>query len=642
MKPPFFTFTVAPLTVLPFQKTLFTYGYNQKLSTGSIVTIPLSGRTVQGVVLAMAPYPNKTTPAWLKNIISTEERPPLTENQLALAEEVSNITFTPLGRVLKHFVPKQAKVRKVPEIQNPPLRFPTKPSPAIEEALTLLKKDDTVFLPLSPHASSLDALFSLVIKLKKKQGQILILTPDIASAARIEKAWEPYQEAETLVSLYHTKTPGQYFEAWNRIQEGSAQIIIATRHGLFAPFKNLTAIIQLDPNDESYKQWDMSPRYHTESVLPVLQNMWDAKLIKAAVIPLLSVIAEKISSPAPLSSPVQPEWINLKIERYQKNWSAFSKGLEAAMREALTEKKQILLYVHQGGLESFSVCKECRTIFRCPSCQSALKLTSSDHYQCSHCGFRSSLFPQCPQCKNIDFKSVGYGTEKVAREVRKVFPGAEVAITDKKHLEDHKKVRKFLESTEKKEPDILITTASFLRFPPLSQLVLVAIIDADTLLNLPGFRKDEQFVELIEKAKSLLEPNGRLLVQTYHPHSDIFQKIDLGDTPKLLETLLEERTLLHYPPVYRALTLEARPKKKDGVELLRSATRKVKELIDKHPDKKILKKSILIQAATRKERGKEVPYTLIRYQPPLHPALTDFLAKQADHIFIDHDPLRIT
>lgn len=640
MKPSFFTLTVAPLTVLPFQKPLFSYRHSESLERGTIVNIPLSGRTIQGIVLEAHPSPNDTKPDWLKAIYSVEERSPLTSAQLEIAQAVSEMTFTPLGKVLKHFVPKKAKVRKSAQKTAPARKTKSFPkNNVVSPLLTLLKKEVSVFLPLPFKTETLLTIGAIAKKLlETTKGQILIITPDIQSAVRLEKAVEPYFPLSIVTSLYHTKTPGQYFEAWNQVQTGSAKIIIATRSGCFAPFKNLGAILQLDPSDEAYKQWDMSPRYHTQYVIPLLQEQWRAKLVQIAPLPSLSALKEKIVSLSAAHYSTAPEWINLKIERYQKNWSPFSKVLQTAIKETLSEKKQVLLYVHQSGMESFSVCVECRTIFRCPSCTSVLKLSGSDHYYCKHCGFKSNLFPQCPECKNIHFKSVGYGTEKVAREAKKLFPGAVVAITDKKHLEDHKKVARFIDLAEENEANILITTASFLRFPLLSRPGLTAIIDADTLLNLPGFRKDEQFINLIEHLKGLLEPKGRLLVQTFHPESDLFQKITKDEAITLLEQLLEERLLLRFPPFYRALALEARPKKREGAEVLKKTSKKLRELVSRHP----AKKKMVVQAATRKVRGKDVSYTLLRYEPPIAPELTQFLARNADHIFIDHDPLHIT
>src|SRR5688572_18715889 len=113
MKPLFFTVTVAPLTVLPFQKTIFTYGSPTKLSLGTVVSVPLSGRTVPGIVLSVSPMAPETQKSdWLKNILSVEDRAPLTKKQIALATAISEMSFTPLGKVLKHFVPKEAKARK--------------------------------------------------------------------------------------------------------------------------------------------------------------------------------------------------------------------------------------------------------------------------------------------------------------------------------------------------------------------------------------------------------------------------------------------------------------------------------------------------------------------------------------------------
>lgn len=638
-----FVIDVAPLTVLPFRKAVFSYYHTKQLEPGAIVVVPFSGQSLSGIVLK-----SRTTTielqAELKNISSVEERPILTKQQIALAQAVSTMTFTPLGKVLKHFVPKKAKVRKILKQEGKLQRFITTEADDTrsKKMLNTLQKCDSLFVSIPAHARGLMSLLALIKSVQRQHsGQILFLVPDISTAVRLEKSWMPYYKPDEIVSLYHTKTAGQYYEAWESIQTGHARIIIATRHGMFAPFQDLQAIMQLDPADESYKQWDMSPRYHAEHVIPSLQKIWQAKYVGVGVLPSLSLLKNEFPWIGKEKYEITPERINLKIERYQKNWGIFSVPLQSALKEALGEKQQVLLYVHQGGLESFSVCKECRTIFRCPNCKNALKLTLSDHYHCKFCNFKSNLFPACPNCKNIHFKSVGYGTEKVAKEVQKLLPGALVKIADKNNLGDHKKVDQFLENTSKNEPDILIATSSYLRFPPLSCLTLVAIIDADILLNLPGFRKDEQFIELIEKAKSLLSaiPKGKLLVQSYHPESDLFHKIEHLEIQTLLETLLAERKTLRYPPEYRCFLLTARPKLKHGAEFLQKSTSELKVLLTKNS---ALKKNTLVQSLERKERGKLQKYTLVRYLPPLQPLLSQFLEKRADTILIDHDPLHIT
>lgn len=641
MKISLITVTVAPLTVLPFQKSLFTYRSPQKLLLGTLVTIPFSGRTLTGVILNCIENSAEDAER-LKEILAIENREPLTPEQIALAHEVSNLTYTPLGKVLKHFVPKLAKARISNSTKNTSATVLSKKiHPEISQILAALDASPSVSVTLGAHQKNLSDLAALLVHFQKKQsGQILVLVPDIASAVRIEKSWEGIFPEYSLVSLYHTKTAGQYYQAWSAISTGQPQIIIATRGGLFAPFKNLALLIQIDPNDEGYKQWDMSPRYHTNQVIPFLQNIWDLKYIEASVAPTLTSLVQRYPVfSLSQSEPVTPTWVNLKIERYQKNWGALSEPLKLSIRETLTAKKKVILYVHQSGLESFSVCKECRTIFRCPSCKNVLKLTRSDHYHCKHCGFTSALFPQCQNCKSIDFKSVGYGTEKVAKEVQKEFPGANVSIADKSHLGDHKKVATFLERSLGNEPDILVTTASFLRFPPLSEVALVAIIDADILLNLPGFRKDEQFVDLLERLKSILSPKGKLLVQSFHPESDLFQKIETLSNQDVLAGILAERKLLRYPPFYRALTLEERPKQKQKKELLQAASTELKTLLVKNPE---IKKTVTLQQVNKKVRGQEKKYTLLRYLPPLPAIIHTFLTSKADTIIIDHDPLSFT
>jgi primosomal protein N' (replication factor Y) len=325
-----------------------------------------------------------------------------------------------------------------------------------------------------------------------------------------------------------------------------------------------------------------------------------------------------------------PEYINLRLERYQKNFSPLSQELQGILESNILLKKQSLLFVHQGGLESFSVCKECKTIFACPECQTPLKLTKSEQYSCRQCHFQSKLFPSCPQCQGLLFKSIGFGTQKVQKEVQKRFPRAQVLLADKSVFFSTKTEDAFFKNLAQNPPDVVVCTEAFLRFSPLPELSLIAIIDADSLLSFPGIERDERFLGLLKRALVQLQntPTGRLLVQTFHPENSLLRSTQKEPLEVILEGILEERKLLSYPPVTRGIHIHTRPRKKGSEEALQ----KLFTDLEQHA----ISTARLVTKNTKKGTEQNIA---LRYTPPLVDPLLSLLSSAADTTLIDHDPL---
>ncbi len=633
-----FQLEVAPLTVLPFQKAVFSYLSHEPVSPGDLVRISFAGRTLSGAIMRVTPLEETTDDLKrLKYIGGVINPSAFTEHQIQLAQSISQDTFTSLGKVLKHMDPKcvTERVKKTSENGAPVIKPPrtTKEDAALVTSITALPAEEKrIFLTLPSTQAGLLSLVRVLLAHKKKDSQTLVLVPDILLLEQVLSLLTTLAPKETssVAVLHSHRSAGAYYSAWQNTQNGSAQIILATRHGIFAPFKNLATIFHIEPSDDAYKQWDMSPRYQTSAAVDTLLGLTDARLFSIGTLPFAATIT---LGELPATS-IAPEYINLRFERYQKNFGAISTPLEAALRETLSREESALLFIHQSGLESFSVCAECKTIFRCPQCTTPLRLTVSDEYTCHQCNYKSSLFPSCPECHSIHFKSVGFGSEKVKREVQKMFPGATVFIADKKHLAAEKDLTEYLQKIAATPKSILITTGSLLRFPPLPKLTLTAIIDADSLLSFPDFRKDERFLEYITRAKSQLPPNtGRLLVQTFHPENHFFQSVKERSVASLSESLFEERELLLYPPFARGITISQRPKKKGSAEALPLLFTELSELAKTE--------KLRLQWHTKKMKLRTTEHIVLRYVPPMTPTLTALLTRFADITLIDQDPLTL-
>src|SRR3990172_9311452 len=112
---------IAPLVILPLARPpFFSYLSSESINRGSLVAIPFGKRAIEGAVFDCAPLPGlarldesaRQAPVWMKWVSKVIEKQFLTAEQLELAQYVSEEYFTPLGKTLKHFLPKRTKARK--------------------------------------------------------------------------------------------------------------------------------------------------------------------------------------------------------------------------------------------------------------------------------------------------------------------------------------------------------------------------------------------------------------------------------------------------------------------------------------------------------------------------------------------------
>ncbi len=640
---------VAPLVILPLNRSpLFTYASDVPITPGSLVSISFGPQTSEGIVFDCQVLPGPK-PHWMKYINRVLEESVVTTDQCTLAEQVSEEYFTPLGKTFKHFLPKKVLSRKKQVFQK-------------RKQLTLraTKEEQHIikaFLEENPLPRFLDTsllpdpkkTIALIAKALIKKEQVLIIVPEITLVFGWENMLRDYfSDSETAV-LHSKLSPGASFSTWERIRSGEARLILSTRQGLFAPFQKLGAVIVLEEQDESYKQWDMSPRYHGKKVASLLASITQAKLLLVSGTPSVESvyhIQKKLLLPLrPLSehASITPALtiVNLKLERYRRNFSPLSEALALSLRDAIDRGEQALLYINRQGLNAFSVCESCKSVFRCQKCSHPLGSTKEGTFHCAACGYTTGLFPSCPTCGHLVFRHVGFGTERIEKEVRRLLPHATTARIDSTTLKTAGTLEKVYQDGRHGNIDILIGTQMILKDPPLPKLTLIAMIDADSLLLFPDFQADERLFRDLSRAVRQVakQHTGRVFVQTFRPEGAFFQKIAEKDSRQMLEHMLTERDELRYPPFFRFLSLLCQGKtEKEVTDTAHSLSAALQKKLPKE-----YRLSPPRPATFLKKKARYESRILLRFpaDTPLTDELRTLLKKSSRECIIDMDPLTL-
>jgi primosomal protein N' (replication factor Y) len=153
-------------------------------------------------------------------------------------------------------------------------------------------------------------------------------------------------------------------------------------------------------------------------------------------------------------------------------------------------------------------------------------------------------------------REFGVGTERVAEEVARLFPGARVLRMDSDtttRVGDHARILSAFEESG----DVLVGTQMVAKGLDFPTVTLVGVVAADVGLHIPDFRAAERTFALISQVsgRSGRARPGEAIVQTYSPAHPAIVYAAAHDYAGFAETELDERRALHYPPFVRLVYL---------------------------------------------------------------------------------------
>jgi primosomal protein N' (replication factor Y) len=657
-----FCVEVAPLTSIPLSRSpLFTYFSEQEVAPGSLVTVPLFTRSLQGIVFKSMPFserPAETRHFKLKPVERVLKDRFLTEEQLRLAQFLAQEYFTALGRCLVHFTPHITKARHTPVLPKPqpekrrPIRLTQEQKTVVELFSQPSKKPFYLFGPAS--SGKTEVYMRSIQKKLKNDEQALILVPELTLLPQEQERYGAFFGEEQIAVLHSHMAPGRFFQAWEKIRRGEVKIILGTRQALFAPFRKLSVLVVDEEQDDAYKQWDMSPRYDARTLAEVLAQIHGANLIFGSATPGLERFYRTQTQDYTLATlsplPQQPEYsidlVNLCLERWKKNASLLSATLAMELGFALKHKRQALIFINRQGMSTFTTCVRCQTLLRCPACDRALVYDAAEGvYRCLHCPHKSGSFPACGQCGGMDFKNFGIGTQKVEREILKQFPQARVLRMDRQTMAKSGAQEKAYRLFAEGKADILIGTQMSTKGWDLPNITLVGIIDSDSLFAFPDFKTDEKaFQHLLQAVGRMARIGsrfpGKAVIQTFHPENAVLAAVQKKDFLGFFRHTLDQRQDLSYPPFGRLIKLVFQDKDLQKVERETQKTyRRLQEIA-----RDLSRVAILPPYApmVSKTRGHHRKHLIIRLKrPDLPPEIRQFLQTVSGTWAIDVDPINL-
>ena len=406
---------------------------------------------------------------------------------------------------------------------------------AMEDILS--SSQNVVLLQGVTGSGKTEVYLHLSEKILSSGGNVLMLVPEINLTPRMVEYFQR-RFGDQVAVLHSELSDGERYEEYRRIKRGEASIVIGARSAVFAPLPHIALIILDEEHVDSYKQENM-PHYHAREVAIWRGEQEGAKVVLGSATPSLESKArankgvygytemkERVSGkPLPQATIIDMR----KKENRFKDSQKISLPLAKKMKEKLSSHEQCLLLLNRRGYWVGVECASCGHLFLCPVCGSSLTYHFEDSLlKCHHCG-HVELYPKyCPICGKVNFRRVGYGTERLTEEIKRLFPEATVERLDSDVASSKKRMEGILQDFRNHKIDILVGTQMIAKGHDFPDVGLSALVDADIGLSIPGYRSSERVFNLVcqmigRAGRSKIA--GEALVQTYNPQ---FSAIALG------------------------------------------------------------------------------------------------------------------
>lgn len=448
-------------------------------------------------------------------------------------------------------------------------------SPEQEKALEILRKEeDRLYYIFGITGSGKSEVYLRRAEdMIEKGKQVLYLVPEITLTHQLSD--EVYSRFSGRVAILHSSlTPSQRLKEWFRILNGEVDIIIGARSSVFAPFRNLGLIILDEEHESSYKSGS-SPRYSARQVAQYRAERSGAELIMGSATPSLEawrlIRKGKIKTIVMKSRIGEGRFPSVTILDMAKENRNISPFLEKEIRQTLSSKRQVILFLNRRGFSYGYVCRSCGHVIECPNCSVSLTYHKRERkLMCHTCGYSGGIVKACPVCHNRDLVPSGFGTEMAEEEVRQLFPLSRIERLDTDTTKgDKEKTKKILSDFRDGRIDILLGTqmiAKGLNFPLVS---LVGVINADSSLSLPDFRAGERTFDMLYQVAGRAgryRDDGKVIIQTRHPGSPAIVSVALNRVEDFYDRELTERRETGFPPFSRLINLTLRSKDKEKAE----------------------------------------------------------------------------
>ncbi len=499
----------------------FRYEALEGTQVGSIVRVPLAGRTVRGWVTRL----EEGDSSGLKRIKSISgELPIFDERLLEVLRWAAYHYVAPLSVMLPRAGPPNLP-RIAKERQGAPPHAAGDHLPAPVRELTTGARRRPLYVLAGKEEQQVAA--DAVLAAAAAGRSVMVVLP---TAAEVEGFADRVDDLGGQPLVVLPSTPARAAtRAWSQAATRPGTVIVGTHRIVFWPVKQLELIVMIEEGRRAMKD-RQTPTVHGRDVARRRAIIEKFGILYVGSVPSTALLATGVE--VTTLSGHRRAWPPVEIvDRTEEppNIGLLADRTRAAIAQALRTGRRVFVFTHRHGYAPASRCASCRTIRLCPGC--GTRPEPGD--VCTRCG--AALGP-CVACGSRQFVPLGAGTGRVQEEIRRAFGDVVGGVGS--------------------EASIWVGTERDL--PRLGEVSLGVAIDADGLIHGSAYNAAEEALRVLARLASLI-PFGdgrRLIVQTIEPRHPVLETLTSGDPLPFLRREISARARLGLPPAGEVLVLE--------------------------------------------------------------------------------------
>jgi primosomal protein N' (replication factor Y) len=442
------------------------------------------------------------------------------------------------------------------DLPRPPKLELTLDQAAALEAIEALQEGFAAFLLHGVTGSGKTEVFlRLVATVLGRGRQTLLLVPEIGLTPQlVGRLRERFGAA--LVVLHSALTQRERTLAWRKAQAGEAMLVVGTRSAVFAPLPRAGLIIVDEEHDTSYKQQD-GFRYSARDLAVARARVLGVRVVLASATPSLESMQNAHSGryrlltlPKRIGAAGRPTIRIIDLQKHATR-QGLSTPLLASIDQHLTRGNQVLLFINRRGFAPALFCPQCQTAEDCDRCDARMTVHArTGKLLCHHCGRERALRWACPRC-GTERIGVGAGTERVADELRSLYPDRRIERLDRDVTARRGALAAVLEDVARGDTQILVGTQMLTKGHDFPRVTLVGVLNADQGLFGTDFRSNERLAQTIVQVAGRAgrrDQPGEVLIQTSFPEHPLLRSLLDEDYTAFAALALEERRSAGWPP----------------------------------------------------------------------------------------------
>jgi primosomal protein N' (replication factor Y) len=337
-----------------------------------------------------------------------------------------------------------------------------------------------------------------------------------------------------------------------------------------------------EEHDTSYKQ-EETPRYNGRDVAVMRGRQARALVVLGSATPALETYHNAETgrySRAVLQRRVLDRPLaDVQVVDMREEYAAagpdviLSARLVEAIEKRLAAGEQSLLLLNRRGFATTVFCRQCGHVLDCPNCSVSLTVhgrTSKrgaepvDRHAravCHYCNHSVRVPTACEKCAAPYLEEVGFGTERVEAEIRRLFESARVGRVDRDTTQRRGAIQRILHQFRSGGLDLLVGTQMIAKGHDFPAVTLVGVISADIGLGLADFRAAERTFQLLTQVAGRAgrgTQRGEAIIQTLHPDHYSIRLATRQDYPDFYREELRYRQAMRYPPAVALINVVVR------------------------------------------------------------------------------------